>query len=169
MSLERFHQAQSATWGGYDTALAEMRAGRKSSHWIWYIFPQIDGLGRSSTAREYAIRDFGEACDFLRDPLLCARYTEIARAAAEHLGRGAPVAELMGSDTDASKLVSSVTLFRAASLHLATDKAGLEFKHLADTCDAILERANTQGYPPCAFTLVRCIASGRADGGETIC
>ncbi|WP_202797518.1 DUF1810 family protein [Chthoniobacter flavus] len=48
MSLERFHQAQASQWSGYATALAETRAGRKSSHWIWYIFPQIDGLGRSS-------------------------------------------------------------------------------------------------------------------------
>jgi uncharacterized protein (DUF1810 family) len=159
MSLKRFHDAQDAQWAGYATALAEMRAGRKSSHWIWYIFPQSDGLGRSSTAREYALRDFAEACDYLRDPLLCARYAEIAGAVAEHLGRGAPIEELMGGATDASKLVSSVTLFRAAAERVAQSETGSEFKHLVQTCDAILERTTAQGYPPCAFTLERCAES----------
>ena len=61
-TLERFHKAQASTSAGYDTALAEIRRGRKTSHWIWYIFPQIEGLGRSSTARAYALRDLAEAC-----------------------------------------------------------------------------------------------------------
>jgi uncharacterized protein (DUF1810 family) len=154
MSLQRFHDAQSGRWGGYDTALAEMRAGRKSSHWIWYIFPQIDGLGRSSTAREYALRDLDEACDYLRDPVLRGRYEEIACAVAEQLSRGAPVEELMGGSTDAYKLASSVTLFRAAALRLAPKLP--ELNGLAQCCDTILERTATQGFPPCAFTLERC-------------
>jgi uncharacterized protein (DUF1810 family) len=58
MSLERFHEAQAGRWAGFDTAIAEIRAGGKSSHWIWYIFPQIEGLGHSSKARTYAIRNF---------------------------------------------------------------------------------------------------------------
>ena len=70
MSLDRFHDAQASPSAGYDTALAEIRRGRKTSHWIWYIFPQLAGLGRSSTARAYAIRDLAEACEYLRDPLL---------------------------------------------------------------------------------------------------
>lgn len=159
MSLERFHQAQASQWAGYGTALAEMRAGRKSSHWIWYIFPQIDGLGRSSTAREYALRDLNEACDYLRDPLLRSRYEEIAGAVAEHIARGAPIEHLMGGSTDAYKLVSSLTLFRAAALRLAENEEGAEFKALAQTCDAILQRTAMQGYPPCAFTLERCTAA----------
>ena len=73
MSLERFHEAQAGRGAGYDTALAEIRAGGKRSHWIWYIFPQIEGLGGSSTARAYALQDLGEACAYLRDPILrCA-------------------------------------------------------------------------------------------------
>jgi uncharacterized protein (DUF1810 family) len=159
MSLERFRQAQSGQWSGYETALAEMRAGRKSSHWIWYIFPQIAGLGRSSTAREYALRDFDEACDYLRDPLLRSHYEEIAGAAAEHLARGAPIEELMGSSTDAHKLVSSLTLFRAAAEHLAQGDGGADYTRLMQCCDSILERATAQGYPACAFTLERCAAS----------
>ena len=156
MKLERFHEAQSGKWAGYATALAEMRAGRKSSHWIWYIFPQIDGLGRSSTAREYALHGIDEACAYLRDPLLRQRYEEIASVVAEHLSRGAPVAELMGSGIDASKLVSSVTLFRIATACLAHDEAGSDFTRLAQLCDAILEYTTVQGLPACAFTLEKC-------------
>ena len=159
MSLERFHQAQASRWAGYATALAEMRAGRKSSHWIWYIFPQIDGLGRSSTAREYALRDLNEACDYLRDPLLRSRYEEITNAVAEHIARGAPIEHLMGGSTDAYKLVSSLTLFRAAANRLVQSKEIEDLKSLAQTCDAILQRTTTQGYPTCAFTLERCAAA----------
>ena len=64
MSLVRFHEAQASRSAGYDTALAEIRRGRKTSHWIWYIFPQLAGLGRSSTAQKYAIRDLAEACAY---------------------------------------------------------------------------------------------------------
>jgi len=156
MSLQRFHHAQASQWAGYDTALAEMRAGRKSSHWIWYIFPQIGGLGRSSTAREYALGGLADACAYLRDPLLRSRYEEIASAVAEHLSRGAPVEDLMGGSTDAHKLVSSVTLFRAAAAELAQDDGGSDFTRLSDLCTSILERTSTQGYPPCEFTLERC-------------
>jgi uncharacterized protein (DUF1810 family) len=154
MSLDRFHQAQASRWAGSETALTEMRAGRKSSHWIWYIFPQIDGLGHSSTARKYALRNLDEARDYLRDPALRERYEEIAGAVAEHLSRGAPVEDLMGGSTDASKLVSSVTLFRAAAARLATELP--ELNSLQQCCHAILKRTAAQGYPPCAFTLDRC-------------
>ncbi|HSI15466.1 MAG TPA: DUF1810 family protein [Chthoniobacter sp.] len=156
MSLQRFHHAQASQWGGYATALAEMRAGQKSSHWIWYIFPQIGGLGRSSTAREYELGDLEEACNYLRDPLLRAHYEEIASAVAEHLSRGAPIEQVMGGSTDAYKLVSSLTLFRAAATELAQDDNNPDFKRLSDLCDALLERTSAQDYPPCEFTLERC-------------
>src|SRR2546430_5238253 len=135
MSLERFHEAQAEHSAGYDTALAETRAGGKRSHWIWYIFPQIEGLGRSSMARDYALRDLDEACAYLRDPVLRARYEEITGAVAEHIERGAPVVDLMGSSTDAFKLVSSLTLFRAAANRLAGGNAKSDFARLAQTCD----------------------------------
>src|SRR3954468_14611787 len=104
MSLDRFHRAQESAWSGYATALQEIRSGAKSSHWIWYIFPQIDGLGRSSTARAYALRDIAETCDYLRDPILRAHYEEIAAAVSEQLGRGVSLQTLMGGQTDALKL-----------------------------------------------------------------
>jgi uncharacterized protein (DUF1810 family) len=153
VSLNRFHLAQASPSAGYDTALAEIRRGRKTSHWIWYIFPQIEGLGRSSTARTYAIRDLAEACEYLRDPLLRARYEEIAGAVSEQLADGRALEELMGSSTDALKLVSSLTLFRAAAESLAAEDP--TFDSVAQRCDSILGETRAQGYPPCARTLAR--------------
>jgi uncharacterized protein (DUF1810 family) len=154
MSLDRFHQAQSSRFAGYDAALAEIRRGRKVSHWIWYIFPQIAGLGHSSAAREYAVRDLDEAFEYLRDPILRARYEEIAGAVSEQLTVGRALEELMGSEIDALKLVSSVTLFRAGARRLANDDE--TFTSLAELCDSILRQASVQGYPPCAQTLAQC-------------
>lgn len=154
MSLERFHKAQAGKWAGYATALAEIRGGRKSGHWIWHVFPQIEGLGRSSTAQEFSLHDLDEACAYLRDPTLRSRYAEIAAAVAEQLAAGVPVERLMGGATDALKLASSVTLFRAAALRLAPHESA--FTGLAQICDGILQRTAAQGYGPCPFTLERC-------------
>jgi len=156
MSLERFHRAQSGKWSGYATALAEIRDGRKSSHWIWYVFPQIDGLGRSSTAQSYALRNLDEACEYLRDPILRTRYEEIAAAVEAQLADGTPLETLMGGSTDALKFASSLTLFRAAAAHLAQGEAGSDFARLAHLCDSILSKTATQGYAPCQFTIARC-------------
>jgi uncharacterized protein (DUF1810 family) len=153
MSLERFHETQASRRAGYDTALAEIRAGGKRSHWIWYIFPQIEGLGRSSTARAYAMQDLGEACAYLRDPILRARYEEIVAAVGEQLVRGIRVEDLMSSRTDALKLVSSLTLFRAAAEQLARNDP--TFALLAQRLSALLGRTGEQGYPACDFTLAR--------------
>jgi uncharacterized protein (DUF1810 family) len=160
MSLERFHEAQAKRSGGYDTALAEIRAGGKRSHWIWYIFPQIEGLGRSSTARAYAIRDLGEACAYLRDPILRARYEEIVAAVSGQLARGIRVEDLMGSQTDALKLVSSLTLFHAAAEQL--EREDPVFASLAKRLAVLLGQTGEQGYPACDFTLSR-IDSVRRD------
>jgi uncharacterized protein (DUF1810 family) len=160
MSLERFHQAQARRWAGYDTALGEIRAGGKRSHWIWYIFPQIEGLGRSSTARDYAIRDLNEAGAYLRDPILRARYEEIVAAVSEQLNRGIRLEDLMSGRTDALKLVSSLTLFRAAAEQLAREDP--TFASLAERLAALLGQTRGQGYPACDFTLAR-IESVRRD------
>src|SRR5437764_12828507 len=153
MSLERFHKVQASAWAGYDTVLAEIRVGGKRSHWIWYIFPQIEGLGRSSTARAYAIRDLGEACAYLYDPILRARYEEIVSAVGEQLARGIPVEDLMGGRTDALKLVSSLTLFRAAAEQLAREDP--VYASLAERLAALLGQTARQDYPPCDFTRAR--------------
>ena len=151
MSLERFHETQASRWAGYDKALAEIRAGGKRSHWICYIFPQIEGLGHSSTA--YAVLDLGEACAYLRDPILRARYEEIVTAVSEQFGRGIRIEDLMGGRTDALKLVSSLTLFRAAAEQLAPEDP--TFASLAERLAALLEKTSEQGYPACDFTLAR--------------
>jgi uncharacterized protein (DUF1810 family) len=153
MSLERFHEAAASRSAGYDTALAEMRRGRKTSHWIWYIFPQLDGLGRSSTARAYAIRDLAEACAYLHDPLLRAQYEEITGVVSDQLAFGVRLEALMGGRTDALKLASSLTLFRAAAESLTSKEP--TFEPLARRCDSLLEKTAKQGYPPCAQTLAQ--------------
>lgn len=152
MSLARFHEAQADPHAGYDSALAEIRRGRKTSHWIWYIFPQLAGLGRSTMAAKYGIRDLAEACDYLRDPLLCGRYEEITAAVRDQLGRGTRLETLMGSRIDALKLVSSLTLFRAAAEHLADADPPFNGS-IAAVADVILQHAVAQGYAPCARTL----------------
>ena len=161
MSLERFHEAQARRGVGYDTALAEIRAGGKCSHWIWYIFPQIEGLGSSSTAQAYALRDLGEACDYLRDPILRARYEEIVATVSEQLNRGVRMEDLMGSQIDALKLVSSLTLFRTAAEQLA--RVDPTFASLAERLAASLEQTTQQGYPACDFTLARIDHSAPAN------
>ena len=84
--LKRFHDAQAN--GEYETALAEMSAGAKRSHWIWYVFPQLAGLGQSHMSQLYAIRDTREAKEYLKDPVLSARLLAISQAAADASGPG---------------------------------------------------------------------------------
>ena len=148
MSLKRFHDAQADEDSGYEAALAEMRSGRKRKHWIWYIFPQLAGLGRSGVAQYYAIQDLDEACEYLRDPLLRSRYEEITAAVAGQLEAGVPLERLMGGSIDALKLASSLTLFSAAAARLADETSSA----LADRCNAILRMTEPQGYPACSFT-----------------
>lgn len=108
MTLDRFVRAQE---GVYDQALAELHAGSKRSHWMWFIFPQIAGLGHSDMARRYAIRDLAEARDYLADPVLGKRYTTCTAALLPHRDR--PAEAIMGG-IDAVKLRSSLTLFDRA-------------------------------------------------------
>ena len=107
-SLDRFLKAQASS---YDAALREICAGRKRSHWIWYIFPQIQGLGFSSTAQFYAIADMEEARAYLSEPTLRARLLEISEALLT-LDSNDPT-EVMGYPDDL-KLRSSMTLFAEA-------------------------------------------------------
>lgn len=109
--LSRFLDAQD---GVYETALAEMRAGRKRSHWMWFVFPQIQGLGRTSTARYYAIQDMGEAQAYLAHPVLHQRLVEICQALLD-LPESDPH-KVFGSPDDL-KLRSCMTLFEAADAH----------------------------------------------------
>ncbi len=116
--------------GTYERALAELRAGRKASHWMWFVFPQIAGLGQSETARAYAIASPAEARAYLAHPVLGPRLLECTRALAELSGKSAP--EILG-EVDAVKLRSSMTLF-----------------HRAEPGEALFRRVLDRYYDGCA-------------------
>lgn len=99
------------------------------------------------------MRDFAEASAYLRDPILRARYEEIVAAVSEQLTRGIRVEDLMGGRTDALKLVSSLTLFRAAAEQLTREDP--TYASLAQCLALLLEQTSEQGYPACDFTLGR--------------
>lgn len=107
-SLERFIQAQAST---YDHALLELQRGRKEGHWMWFIFPQLRGLGVSENATYYGLRGIDEARDYLQHPLLGPRLERATRAV---LDSGAALEKLLGT-IDAMKFASCMTLFAAAA------------------------------------------------------
>lgn len=109
--LERFVAAQDHS-GTFERALAELRGGRKRSHWMWFVFPQIGGLGRSHTAQHYAIESLAEADAYAAHPLLGERLRECCRALLA-LPAGPSAVEIFGP-IDALKLRSSMTLFARA-------------------------------------------------------
>ena len=111
MSITRFKEAQER-FGEYETALEEIRQGRKRSHWIWYIFPQPKGLGRSYNSEYYGIASLEEAKEYLGDAVLRGRLLEISKALIEH--KEEDIHSIMGG-IDAQKLRSSMTnsIFRA--------------------------------------------------------
>jgi uncharacterized protein (DUF1810 family) len=107
--LERFISAQAAIYGG---VLAELRSGRKRTHWMWFIFPQVEGLGHSATTMHYAIKSIDETRAYLNHPVLGPRLRECAEAVLAVEGRTA--SEIFQYPDDL-KLMSSMTLFAAAS------------------------------------------------------
>jgi uncharacterized protein (DUF1810 family) len=109
--LERFVAAQDAG-GTYRRALDELRSGRKTSHWMWFVFPQLAGLGRSGMAQRYALGSLQEARAYLEHPVLGARLRESSAALLEVSGR--PAEEILGG-IDAMKLRSCMTLFGRAA------------------------------------------------------
>lgn len=164
MPLDRFHRAQSNRTAGYVAALTEIRQGQKTSHWIWYIFPQLVGLGRSASARSFALADLTEACAYLDDETLRGRYLEAAEAVRQQLAAGVLLEKLMGSGLDALKLVSSITLFREAATKMAaTDE---RFGPAASICEQLLAAVAQQGYPPCSWTLASTKGSSAGSQGD---
>ena len=118
--LSRFVDAQAGT---YSQALAELRAGRKTGHWVWFVLPQVAGLGRSPTAQHYAISGLDEARAYLAHPVLGARLVECAQALLDLPGSDA--AAVLGP-VDAMKLRSSMTLFAHADPAQPVFRAVLE-------------------------------------------
>ncbi|NPC41591.1 DUF1810 domain-containing protein [Nocardioides sp. zg-1230] len=111
MDLQRFVDAQD-DHGTYDQALSELRAGRKTSHWMWFVLPQVSGLGQSPTAKHFGIAGLGEARAYLDHEVLGPRLLECCRALLA-LDGGTTAEEVLGS-VDAMKLRSSMTLFARA-------------------------------------------------------
>jgi uncharacterized protein (DUF1810 family) len=127
--LQRFVDAQDG--GTYDRALGELRAGRKTSHWMWFVFPQLAGLGRSETAVRYAVSGLAEARAYAAHPVLGPRYAECCEALAG-LGE-VSMTEVLGA-VDAQKLHSSLTLFAEAAPSATIDE--LLARHFSGEPDA---------------------------------
>lgn len=117
-ALQRFHAAQGEGEGGdHARALRELRSGAKRGHWIWFVLPQLRGLGHSALAEHYGMADLAEARAYLADPVLRQRLEQVIAVIAEQLQRpGQTLPLLMGGDLDATKTVSCLTLFSAAGL-----------------------------------------------------
>ena len=118
----RFLDAQNTgVPSAYERALAELRAGRKRSHWIWFVLPQLQGLGRSAMAQRYGLEGLAEARAYLADQLLRQRLEEVIAVIHHQLQQPDQSLErLMGGGLDATKTISSLTLFEAAGLASAT-------------------------------------------------
>jgi uncharacterized protein (DUF1810 family) len=138
-ALTRFETAQDEG-DTYERAVAELRAGHKTSHWMWFVFPQIAGLGQSAMSRRYAISSLAEARAYLQDPVLGSRLRESTRILTELHGRTAE--EIFGT-IDAIKLRSSMTLFA----HAATDDAPFR-RVLNDYFDGIADAATEARLDP---------------------
>jgi uncharacterized protein (DUF1810 family) len=134
--LQRFVDAQD-DGGTYDQALRELRAGRKRSHWMWFVLPQVRGLGSSPMAQHYAISGLPEARAYLAHPALGPRLIECARALTE-LEASDPVAVF--GPVDAQKLRSSMTLFAAAAPDEPVFRAVLDRFFDGDTDEATTSR-----------------------------
>ncbi len=106
-NLERFKQAQASGYSGYSAALEEIKEGKKTSHRIWYIFPQLKGLGRSSTSEYYGIENLEEAGAYLNDETLGTRLREITQVLLKHSELS--IYDIFGAD--AKKVKSCMTLF----------------------------------------------------------
>jgi uncharacterized protein (DUF1810 family) len=152
--LDRFKSAQERMSDGFNTALGELQAGQKRSHWIWYIFPQLAGLGHSSMAVRYGVQEVAEARAYLRDAVLRERLLVLTRTVVMQLQRqpAPPLDELMGSEIDALKLVSSMTLFREVARRLNIEPLP-DLAELVANAGAILSVAAEQGFAECAATI----------------
>jgi uncharacterized protein (DUF1810 family) len=163
--IDRFRSAQERTVDGFATAQRELEAGRKDGHWIWYIFPQLAGLGTSPMAVHYGVQGVAEATSYLRDSVLRERLLVLTNTLVVQLQRRpAPrLDDLMGSRIDALKLVSSMTLFREVARRLEKAEPLPDYEELATKADAILTLAAEQGFDECTFTLRQLASDDNRD------
>jgi uncharacterized protein (DUF1810 family) len=134
LNLDRFVEAQAPV---YDRALTELKAGRKQSHWMWFVFPQIAGLGHSPMAQHYAIQNLAEARAYLAHPLLGARLRECCAAVMTVTGKTAH--EIFGSPDDL-KFCSCLTLFADAAPDESIFRAALDKFFDGDTDSLTLQK-----------------------------
>lgn len=132
--LERFVSVQV---GAYAAALKELKSGRKETHWMWFVFPQVEGLGTSVMARRYAIRSRAEAVAYLEHPVLGPRLAECVESLLRGPERSAT--EIMGQPDD-RKLHSSLTLFAAVAKESTLYEQALKKFYRAERDEATLER-----------------------------
>lgn len=151
INLQRFLDAQDGessvdrSCTAYEVALKEILGGEKTSHWIWYVFPQIP-IGTSTMAQRYAILSVAEARAFLQNSILRSRLLEISNAVADKLRAGIPPETLMGSSIDCKKLASSMTLFQLVA-------AELDDQELSRTTTSVLQQLAHHGWTNCTQTL----------------
>lgn len=176
MDPERFLKAQADPDVGHDAALAQLRSGRKTGHWIWWTFPQLAGLGRSEVSRRFGLAGFDEARQYLEHPVLSLRLQEAMSAVAVQVGEGKRVVDVLG-DVDARKLVSCCTLFQFGGKGLATPlarEARKQANRVALMAKLLLEEAEKEGLPPCLQTLdampdeQRCPVCGGPVGPDSL-
>ncbi len=150
--LNRFLNAQDrGDPASLETALSELRLGTKQEHWIWYVFPQLQGLGHSPHAHYYGIHGLSEAADYLRNPLLRERYQLCLSEMLIHLRNGTKLRSILGS-TDSLKAISSMTLFQVVLKRSGTQdqRSVPELLLMMEEFFMLISR---DGYRPCQATL----------------
>lgn len=152
-SLERFRRAQESDTAGFASARWELVSGRKVGHWMWYIFPQLKGLGSSDLSRLYALRDGDEAVRYLSDPVLGKRVAELTELVDAKLKQGVRLENLFGGTIDARKLVSSLTLFELAARKGMADDFPFHREDFILHCAAVLAAADHEGFERCSYTV----------------
>jgi uncharacterized protein (DUF1810 family) len=138
----------------YQTALSELRGGRKQSHWIWYIMPMMSGIGYSHMCQTYGVPSLDHATGYLLHPILGPRLAEVVEVVHSQIcERNLKLQRLMGSDVDALKAVSCLVLFRAAAEPLASADVPVPFdvSKFRDRAKLVLD-AVSASYPACKFT-----------------
>lgn len=155
--LDRFVLAQDATYARVTT---ELRRGRKTSHWMWFVFPQIAGLGTSDMSRRYALRSLDEAGAYLAHPLLGARYRECVKILQD---LSETSAEAVFGPVDAAKLRSSLTLFAHAAPSEAIFQVALQRWFRGDADERTIALLDKTGSKRTAFEDDDCGAIAAAD------
>jgi len=142
--LKRFIDAQNLV---YSSVLAELQAGKKETHWMWYIFPQLEILGNSEKSKFFGIKDFNEAIAYLDNPLLFTRLNECMEIVRyESVEQRRLIRHIIHHD--GPKLVSCVTLF----VRVAIDTYEVRFATFIQLCEELLQEAFEQGLSPCKVT-----------------